>query len=219
VRDEIEQIPTASREMQKIAFTILADTGLRIGELQWLTWGDVDFDNKVLHVRPKEGWKPKTGDQRAVPMSVRLRGLMASMARRSQWVVTAAPSVSHPEGDGPISERRLLRSLKRTLTGLGLKGHLHTFRHAFISRALSSGIPESQVRSWVGHVDPDTIKIYTHIASAESQAAMEKLSSLNVDRANSNPHEVPNGHEDKDVEKPVQNQHTSQEPSDGVDAK
>lgn len=86
--DQVEQILATSLEMQKIAFTILADTGLRVGELQWLTWADVDSDRNVLHVRPKEGWTPKTGDQRAVPMSPRLRGLLASMARRSQWVVT-----------------------------------------------------------------------------------------------------------------------------------
>src|SRR5207245_1975003 len=74
-----------------------------------------------------------------------------------------------------VSERRLLSALKRVLLRLGLPGHLHTFRHAFISRALTAGIPEAVVREWVGHVDRDILRLYTHIASATSQAAMRRL--------------------------------------------
>jgi hypothetical protein len=42
-------------------------------------------------------------------------------------------------------------------------------------RALTSGIPEAVVRAWVGHVDADVIRLYTHIADADSQAAMRRL--------------------------------------------
>lgn len=62
---------------------------------------------------------------------------------------------------------------------LGLRGHLHTFRHAFISRALTAGIPEALVREWVGHVDRDVLKMYTHIASQDAQAAMRRLTGDN----------------------------------------
>lgn len=54
--------------------------------------------------------------------------------------------------------------MKRVLKPLGFKGHLHTFRHTFISHAISSGIPAEIVRGIVGHVDDDILKLYTHIA-------------------------------------------------------
>lgn len=57
----------------------------------------------------------------------------------------------------------------------GLKGHLHTFRHAFISAALTKGTPEAVVRRWVGHVDPEILNLYTHIADQASQEAMRRL--------------------------------------------
>jgi integrase len=173
--DEVEHILASASPVYRAAYTALADTGLRIGELKYLTWDDVDFVNNVLHIRPKDDWKPKTGDQRAVPMSVRVRSLLERLPRISRWVLTAPPSRIYPEGDHQISERRLLLALKQILRRLGLRGHLHTFRHAFISRALTSGIPESVVRSWVGHVDADVIRLYTHIADATSQAAMRRL--------------------------------------------
>jgi site-specific recombinase XerD len=137
---EVERILAASPETHRAALTILADTGMRVAELSHLAWGDVDRGHNVLHVRPKEGWRPKTGDQRAIPMTARVRELVESLPRRGPWVVTALPSPRYPRGDHPISERRLLLVLKRVLVDLDLPGHLHTFRHAFISHALSRGI-------------------------------------------------------------------------------
>lgn len=217
--DELELILAASKGAQRIAFTILADTGLRVGELRWLTWEDVDFKRNVILIRPKSDWRPKSGDQRTVPISDRVRACLVSLPRHSPWVLTAAPSPRHPRGDQQMSERRLLRSLKRVLKGVDLPGHLHTFRHTFISKALASGIPESLVRRWAGHVDEKIIRLYTHISSPDSQAAMKKLSSSVSPVTPLNSPENYNESDDKEVEKPAQNQHSSQEPSDGADAK
>lgn len=174
--EEVERILGAATPAYREALTILADTGLRAGELVHLTWDDVDLDRNLIHVRPKDGWTPKTGDQRSIPMSPRARATLAIRPRRGRWVFTAKPSGDDPKGTRRMSDRRLLDGLRRVLDRLGLPGHLHTFRHAFISRALTGGIPESVVREWVGHVDRDVMKLYTHIASATSQEAMRKLS-------------------------------------------
>ena len=58
---------------------------------------------------------------------------------------------------------------------MGLNGHLHTFRHTFISQALSRGVPEAVVRDWVGHVDPSILRLYTHISQATSTSYVEKF--------------------------------------------
>ena len=92
-------------------------------------------------------------------------------------MITSPPSTRYPLGDHRVSGRRLLRALKRVLGRLGLPGHLHTFRHAFISKSLMAGIPEAVVRDWVGHVDRDILRLYTHIASAASQEAMRRFAS------------------------------------------
>ena len=174
-RAEVEQIIESSNEPQRSVFTILADTGARIGEIEWLEWSDVDFQRNVLHIRAKDGWIPKTGNQRAIPMTDRVRRLLRSRRREHRWVFTAAPSRTYPNGDHQISERRLLRSLKRLLKKLNIKGHLHTFRHAFISHALSTGVPEAVVRSIVGHVDEKIIRLYTHIADQRCQQAIRSI--------------------------------------------
>jgi integrase len=158
--------------------------------LKHLTWDDLDFGRGVILIREKDGWKPKTGDHRAIPMSPKARAILSNLPRKAKWVFTAPASAKYPAGDHPLSERRLLEYLKRVLKKLGLPGHVHTFRHSFISHALTQGIPEAIVRQWVGHVDPEVIRLYTHVLDQTSQAAMQRLAKAN------NPQAAPKGKEE-----------------------
>ena len=176
-RDEVLQILAASRPPHKHVLELLAETGMRVGEAKHLTWADVVLTGPypVVHIRPKDMWKPKTGDIRAVPLSPRAIQLLRAMPRHSKWVFTGSPRASDPHGVRQMSERRLLVYLKRLLARIGLPGHLHTFRHAFISHAASEGVPEAVIRSWVGHVDSQIIRLYMHIADRTSQGWMQRL--------------------------------------------
>lgn len=173
--EEVQRILKTAGDAERPALTLLAETGMRFGELAWLTWDDVDLAKNTLLIRPKPGWKPKTGDQRGVPLSPTARATIERLPRTWVWVVTMPPSKAHPEDGRQWTERRLLSTLKRLLKQLKLEGKLHTFRHGFISRALLNGIPVAVVRQWVGHVDPHVIDLYTHVHDAASQEAMKKL--------------------------------------------
>jgi integrase len=172
---QLEQIHSAARPPHRSTFLLLAETGLRIGEAKWLTWADVDFAAGVIHIRAKDDWQPKTGDERAVPMTSRLHALLSQLPRKGRWVLTAMQTTKHPLVGRQIDERRALAALKRVLAGLGLKGKLHSFRHSFISRSLTRGVEEPIVRSWVGHVDPAIMRLYTHISSKLSQERIKLL--------------------------------------------
>lgn len=212
-RAQVDSILAAAKPPHKAALMILAESGMRVGELKWLTWQDVDFERGVLHIRPKDDWKPKTGDQRAIPMHG-VRELLTRLPREHRWVVTAVPSRQYPSGGRQISESRLLRYLKRVLKRLGLKGHVHTFRHSFISHALTQGIPEAVVRSWVGHVDEDVMKLYTHIADEASQAAMQRLVGAHKQFLQQSEQQ----HENQEGSS-AQNQHSAEDGQNGQSAK
>lgn len=173
--EQIEQILAHARPPHDATFLLLAETGLRFGEAEWLSWDDVDFKANVIHIRSKAGWKPKTGDERVVPMSPKLIMLLRRLPRRGRWTLTAMTTKKHPEQGRQISERRALAALKRVLVRIGIEGKLHSFRHSFISRCLTNGIEEAVVRSWVGHVDPSIMRLYTHITSKVSQARIKLL--------------------------------------------
>ena len=93
----------------------------------------------------------------------------------------------HSPTKGPderIDERRALIHLKKALARLGLPGHLHTFRHSFISYWLLQRTPEVIVRKWVGHVDSEIIKLYTHVIDEDSQRYMRGPTSDGRDEVN-----------------------------------
>ena len=113
-------------------------------------------------------------------MSPKARMALKMLSQSGRWVFNSRKTKQYPEPDRQISERRVLEHLKRVLSKLELEGKTHTFRHAFISNALIDGTPEAIVRKWVGHVDPQILKLYTHIADEASQTAMQRLNELNT---------------------------------------
>ena len=129
----------------------------------------------TLFARGKDDWQPKSGDQRAIPMAERLKAFLETHPRSGRWVLTALPTTKYPSTGRQISERRALVALKRVLSKLGIPGKLHSFRHSFISRCLTGGAEEAVVRQWVGHVDPEIMRLYTHISSQISQDRIQRL--------------------------------------------
>lgn len=174
-RPEVERILAAANANHRPVLRFLAETGARIGEAVWLTWDDVDLEKRLILIRPKEGWRPKSGDERAVPINVRLHAGLSNLKRKGKWVFQHhANKESDP--DRQVADRRLLAYLKRLLSSLGLEGHLHTFRHSFISFAAIQGVPERILRKWIGHVDREILDWYFHLADSESHEAMKRLS-------------------------------------------
>ena len=182
--EQIAQILALARPPHAATFLLLAETGFRIGEANWLTWLDVDFKANVLHVQPKDGWKPKSGDVRIVPISPRLAQLLHELPRQGRWVLTSPKTRKYPANDRQIAKSTTHAALKRVLSKLGIAGKPHTFRHAFISRCLTKGIEEAVVRSWVGHVDAEIMRLYTHISSKVSQDRIKLLGKPNTDVEN-----------------------------------
>jgi integrase len=208
--EEVTRILTAVPDSIRAPLTLLAETGMRFGELAWLTWDDVGAAG--LSIRPKDNWKPKTGDRRTIPISAVAATVLASLPRSGRWVATMPLTKRRPAKGQQWTERRLLIELQRVLKTLGLPGKLHTFRHYFISNALLKGIPTATVRSWVGQVDEEIIKLYTHIHDRASQAAMQRLSQANQEGLQ--PEDSKNGTNEAEIGS-AQNQHKRKEAGNG----
>jgi hypothetical protein len=74
---------------------------------------------------------------------------------------------------------------------------------------LLNGIPVAVVREWVGHVDEEVIKLYTHVHNSASQSAMQRLEDANQ-RVTSATKII-----QKDAKGSTQIQHTDKEVDDG----
>jgi integrase len=107
-------------------FRFLALTGLRQGELMWLTKEDVDVARRLLRIRTKafseEGlrWDPK-GDDRNVPLSAPALAIAKAMLASAggRWLFSAPPGPGVV--DGQLRASRLWAHLKRAKKAAGVK--------------------------------------------------------------------------------------------------
>ena len=161
---EIRRLIAAAPRDLKPFIVVLADTGLRRGELLDLQWRDVDTTRGTVLVRHS-----KTGRGREVPLTARarevfeelhasrgaipLRGedpIFGGLLRRKRRPHTRKGHVPGSERDR--LEVRLSTRFGRLAKSLGMTGvSLHSLRHSCASRMVAAGVPLSFVARVTGH--------------------------------------------------------------------
>lgn len=181
-QDQLDAIVDAARGPYKAAYLLMSETGMRVGEVVHLTHDDLTLDGPapVAHIRAKEvvagakPWRPKNGEQRAVPLSPRAVAMLRDLPRRRRWVIDRMNGTA-ATANQPANDRHILAYLKTVLAKLGLEGTNHKFRHSFCTIAVLAGVDFFTLRRWVGHVDEEALKIYVHIADEQAQVTMRQL--------------------------------------------
>ena len=173
--DEVEAILVRAHERYRPIFELLAFTGMRIGELAWLSWDDIDFEKGFVEIRAKDDWLPKDGDDRSLPMHPRVRRLLGPLPHAGRWVFVGPPCAKFPKGGQQVAERRALAALKKAAKEAGVpdkKRKLHTFRHFFASFCANNGVAMAKLMKWMGHSSVEMVMKYYSLGEDESQRAM-----------------------------------------------
>jgi integrase len=144
-------------------------TGLRVGELSRLTWGDVDFAGQRLRVA-RGRTKSRTAGRRFVPLTPEiltlLNDLLAQEDRRHDGLVLRA-----------FRESTFFQALGRACRDAGVAAvSPHDLRHRFISLLVLAGVPMPLVRDIAGHGKLSvTQDIYSHVLLDEPTWRLEEL--------------------------------------------
>ena len=166
-----------------------AFTGLRLGELRALRWRDVDFANRLVHVRrshfgaadAREG-PPKSGQARSVPLIDMAARVLDGLSRREHFTGSDDRVFCDPLGrtlDGDVFRDALYNALKAAKIsrdrGTGKLFVFHDLRHTFGTLAVQA-FPLSDVQAYMGHADISTTMIYVH--HTPQHAAADRLGQL-----------------------------------------
>jgi integrase len=146
---------------------VLDATGMRVGELETLTWGDVD--------EPRGRWRvsagvAKTGKARWVqPLDIIFQAVSALVPRDDR--VPERPVFQGFAAD------RFRTALGRACTAAGVPAFSpHDLRHRRVSLLHLAGVPWARIGEFVGHDDlVTTARTYTHVVADEGELAYEEL--------------------------------------------
>jgi integrase len=149
-----------------------ASTGLRLGELLSLRWGDIDFDRMVVVTRNSEIFTTKNRRNRSVPLH---RGLVAVLVAKQAR--SASPFVFDFQAHQlkqDLATKRFKRYVREA--GLNPKLHFHSLRHTFATWLVQAGVSLYEVQKLLGHGTISTTQIYAHLAASELHGAVNKIS-------------------------------------------
>ena len=144
-----EQIEYACQHLEgfdRIFFMLWLTTGLRLGEAQWLQWGDLDFKHQRLYVREKPGHRIKDNEDRVIPLLPGIINELKLFADNKSKDDFVYPS---PVKDRPI--KYFSNTVKNLFRKAGLNGSALIFRHTFASLFLSGGGALGELKAYLGH--------------------------------------------------------------------
>jgi integrase len=167
-------------------------TGMRLGELLALHWGDVDWNRRFLRVersyKLKQVTQTKNGRARRVDMSDQLIEVLRNHFTRSKEEglklgLGSAPELVFHRKEEPIEQNHIRRIFKRILERAGLREiRIHDIRHTYASLLLSEGISPVYVKEQLGHSSIQmTVDIYGTWIPNSNRAAVNRLDTLSAD--------------------------------------
>jgi len=175
--EEIGKVLTAARSDVRPMLQFLIFTGLRKGEARHLEWTDVDFRHRLVHVRPKETWSPKTeGSARTIPLCDPALEALQMAWTRSEKREVKSPLV-FPGRKGPLTDIR--DSLNGACERAGIPHiRVHGLRHTFGSQMAMAGADPFAIMKAMGHTDIQTTMIYVSLGKSHIREQVEKLNAI-----------------------------------------
>lgn len=151
-REQVRQAYASLRGTWRAVFVLLLNTGLRMGEIQHLQWGDVDMARRKLYIRSKAGHRVKDCEERAIDLTQAAMQALHDMTPgpASQYVIG---------GDCPISSFGNVAT-KWLSRGAGFRVTVTLLRHTFASMFLSSGGNLAELKAYMGHSSIVTTETY-----------------------------------------------------------
>jgi integrase/recombinase XerD len=157
-------IQAARNPKYQAIFATAYGAGLRISEVVSLKATDIDSDRMVLRVEQGKGSRDRNAMLSEVLLKI-LRswwctGKRLNLMLPGGWLFPGRDPVNH------VSQRQVERVYHEVAKSIGLKkeGAMHSFRHAFATHLLESGVDIRVIQVLLGHQRLDTTARYCHIA-------------------------------------------------------
>lgn len=178
-------------------FIFVLQTGLRASELRGLKWGDIDLENRIIHVRRNADYnlvekkfaygelKTSSG-KRDIPITNTAFDAIMAMKKSRESINRKVISIEFADSVFLNTKGSLTYSanygkcLKRICSKAGIKNiSMHTLRHTFATRCIESGMKPKTLQKILGHAKISmTMDLYVHVTDDEKEKEMRKFSEM-----------------------------------------
>lgn len=165
--DLIEAARATATGRDLLLFELLLGTGQRVSDVLAMRWGDMDADG----IRVTQG---KTKANVYVPLTDRLRRILAETPKRGLWIVAQ-------DNGQRVSYNLAWKDMMALRVKIGAKAYdIHSLRHSAASEIASlPGMTADHVRAITGHSAVQMVRLYAGEAmqkarAMEAQAARNK---------------------------------------------
>ena len=172
-KEEIKKlINIIEAKKSKLMVALMYAAGMRVSEIVNLKVSDLEFDDKIGHIRQAKGRKDRIFN---IPqfLFLKLEKQAENQQKANQKYLFSGPK-------GRLSTRNLQKIVKKAANRADIKKdvHCHTLRHSFATHLLENNVDIRKIQELLGHADLSTTQIYTHISTEELKKIKSPLDSL-----------------------------------------
>jgi site-specific recombinase XerD len=180
-REEVQRLINGVYRLRyRVFFFVIYSMGLRLGEGLGMEIGDIDSNQRRVHVRQGKG-----GKDRYVPLpDPTLQHL------RRFWRTHRHPRLLFPNASGneasartassPMDRGGVQAAIQAARKDCGIHKHLtvHSLRHAYATHLLELGVDLRSIQVVLGHQKPETTARYAHLTEVNRQQAKDRIEEL-----------------------------------------
>ncbi len=155
MEQELDQLIAGCGKKTATYLQLMKETGARAGEISKLTWADIDFQQRVVRIKPEKGSLP-----RMLPLSVKAIEMLNNIPKTSDRIFLFADDM---RSCFYVQRKRIARKL-----GNPRLSHIsfHTFRHWKGTMEYHKTKEIFYVKELLGHKSIQSTQVYIHIERA-----------------------------------------------------
>lgn len=191
----IEKAVTESQDRTSFGILLCFYTGIRLGEVCALKWGDIDFEagsmsvsRTVSRIKNFKGTGGKTTLSVGAPKSqksiriIPLPRFLLDLANEMKMPAFDENCYVLSGAEVPIDPRKYQKYFHKILKKAHVKSRkFHAIRHTFATRALELGVDIKTLSEILGHANVSiTLNIYAHSLFEQKKKAIDKLNAMYI---------------------------------------
>ena len=185
-QQQLEKYISENRNKPTLGVALTMNTGIRIGELCALQWGDIDLEKRILTVKktiqriqsPNIDSKTKLiisdpkseSSKRSILLTQKMIEFLTAFKGESDEYILSG-------SEKPIEPRTMQYRFAKILKNVNLPSvHFHALRHMFASTCIKIGFDVKTLSELLGHSKVEiTLNRYVHSSFEQKREYMERL--------------------------------------------